>query len=81
MRDKVDEILADRQDEYGDAITNFIMIGRVWGALLQIDDIAPEQVALMMDALKTVRIFSNPLHVDSWNDKLGYIQLAREIVL
>ena len=81
MRDKVNEILADRQEEYGDSYTNFTTIGRLWGALLQIEEIPPHQVALMMDALKSVRVFANPLHEDSWNDKIGYIQLTKEIVV
>jgi len=76
---KVDEILSKRQEEYGDADNNFLAIGRIWGALLGIEDIAPHEVALMMDALKSVRLFRNPFHEDSWNDKLGYIHHGRNI--
>lgn len=78
---KVNEILQDREDEYGDAQENFDTIGKIWGALLKLDEPIPAwQVALMMDSLKTVRLFQNPTHEDSWLDKEGYIYHARDIV-
>jgi hypothetical protein len=76
---KVETILASRQDEYGDAIDNFVKIGKIWGALLDRDEIPAYQVALMMDALKTVRLFRSPEHEDSWLDKQGYTQHGYEI--
>lgn len=76
---KVETILASRQDEYGDAIDNFEKIGKIWGALLDTDEIPAYQVALMMDALKTVRLFRSPEHEDSWLDKQGYTQHGYEI--
>jgi hypothetical protein len=33
----------------------------------------------MMDSLKTVRLFNNPNHEDSWLDKQGYVQHGKEI--
>ena len=80
MRDKVDEILEERLEQYGDAYTEFTTIGRIWGALLKIEDIPPYEVALLMDALKTVRLFHNPAHEDSYNDKFGYLRHYKEIV-
>lgn len=80
MPKKIEKVLLDRQNEYGDALENFEKIGKVWGALLDIDPIEPYKVALMMDALKTVRLFKNATHEDSWADKLGYIHHAYEIV-
>jgi hypothetical protein len=76
---KVETILAEREADYGDAGQNFEKIGRVWGALLEIDEIPAYQVALMMDALKTVRLFRSPEHEDSWLDKQGYTQHGYEI--
>lgn len=76
---RVNEILADRQEIHGDAITNFTMIGRMWGAMLQIEDIPPHVVALMYDAGKSVRCISNPHHEDNWLDKTGYTQHGMEI--
>ena len=76
---QIDAILAARESEYGDARENFEKIGKVWAALLEIEDIPAYQVALMMDALKTVRLFRNPDHEDSWLDKEGYTKHGREI--
>jgi hypothetical protein len=76
---KIETILAMREAQYGDALDNFEKIGKVWGALLDIEPIPPYQVALMMDALKTVRLFRNPSHEDSWLDKEGYTQHGRDI--
>jgi hypothetical protein len=75
----VTDILAERQEIHGDAITNFTMIGRMWGALLQIEDIPPHVVALMYDAGKSVRCMANPLHDDNWLDKQGYTKHGMEI--
>jgi uncharacterized membrane protein len=80
MSKKVDKILAERLEQYGEAIIEFTAIGRIWGALLKIEDIEPHKVALMMDALKTVRCFANPLHFDSWLDKQGYTRHGMEII-
>lgn len=79
MPQELKKILDNRQEEYGDALENFETIGRIWAALLDIDDIKPWQVALMMDALKTVRLFKNPSHEDSWLDKEGYTQHGKDI--
>jgi hypothetical protein len=75
----VTDILAERQEIHGDAVTNFTMIGRMWGALLQIEDIPPHVVALMYDAGKSVRCMANPLHDDNWLDKQGYTKHGMEI--
>ena len=78
---KINEILNNRQSEYGNAQENFEKIGKIWGALLDLDKpIEAWKVALMMDSLKTVRLFKNPQHKDSWLDKQGYIYHAHEIV-
>ena len=80
VSEKVNRVLAERQEDYGNAEDNFATIGRIWGALLDRSDIPSYQVALMMDALKSVRCFNNPKHEDSWIDKLGYIHLGKEII-
>jgi hypothetical protein len=80
MSKKLNEILDSRQEDYGDASDNFTAIGRMWGALLKIEDIPGWQVGLMMDAFKSVRCFANPYKDDSWDDKSGYIKHARDLV-
>jgi|APCry1669191515_1035360.scaffolds.fasta_scaffold00852_9 hypothetical protein len=76
----IDQILEDRQEKYGDASENFALIGRLWGAILHTDDLAPEEVAVMMIALKSVRVLKNPTYSDSWDDIVGYVTVGREIV-
>ena len=81
MSESLEALLKARGKMYGDAGDNFIAIGRGWGAILDIADIAPHQVALMMDFLKTIRCSNNPTHQDSWQDKAGYVELGRRISL
>lgn len=74
---KIKQILEERNMYHGDFYSNFLTIGKVWGALLGIEAIQPYKVALMMDAFKTVRAFNNPEHEDNWLDKFGYTQHAQ----
>lgn len=76
---EIDDVLANRQNEYGSAERNFNAIGRGWGAMLGISDIPGWKVALMMDFFKTIRCVANPNHHDSWIDKQGYTQHGHEI--
>jgi len=79
---RVEEILKERLKEYGDAYIEFTAIGRVWAGFLKLeDDIPAYQVALMMDALKSVRLFYNPYKEDSWDDKEGYTKHGRDAAL
>jgi len=64
----LNEILKDRQETYGSPEEAFTRIGRMWGAILNTDDIPAHEVDLMMIALKTIRIANNPQHEDSWLD-------------
>jgi len=77
---KIKKILKKRQKDYGDAEIAFTRIGRMWGAILDQDDLQAYEVALMMDALKTIRLTNNPWHEDSWDDKLGYTIHGRGIM-
>jgi hypothetical protein len=80
-RNRVEKILEQRLEEYGDAFTEFTAIGRVWAGFLKLeDDIPAYQVALMMDALKSVRLFHNPYKDDSWLDKEGYTKHGKTIM-
>lgn len=73
---KIKAILEQRDMHHGDFYANFAKIGKIWGALLDIEPIEAYKVGLMMDALKTVRAFANPEHEDNWLDKFGYTQHA-----
>ena len=78
--DPLQKIMEDRETLYGNAEYNFMKIGRMWGALLDIEDIEPHVVALMFDAAKSVRAYGNSEYEDSWLDKLGYTLHALTIV-
>lgn len=67
-----------RQASYGHPKDNFTDIGRMWGALLRIDDISPEKVALMMAGLKLAReSFSQK--DDNKIDCVGYL-LTKQMI-
>lgn len=76
----LNEVLKDRQETYGSPEEAFTRIGRMWGAILNTDDIPAHEVDLMMIALKIIRIANNPQHEDSWLDLSGYIRHGRKIV-
>lgn len=69
----IEDILNERQKQYGNATQNFYSIGIMWSAILNLPyAIEPYQVAQMMIALKLQRISVNPDHEDSWLDIQGY---------
>lgn len=80
MREEVKKVLASRQEDYGDAETNFTAIGGAWGAALGRSAIQAHEVALMNAIEKIIRIIANPTHADSWVDLDGYLHLAKDIV-
>lgn len=79
MSKKLEEILKDREQQYGNANNNFTRIGIGWGAILDIDAIPAHVVALMYDFGKTIRCAVNPELEDSWLDKEGYTTHGKEI--
>ena len=80
MTNKLDQILEQRQEDYGDAKEAFTRIGRGIGAILNIPDVSATNVALIADFIKTIRVANNPEHEDSWLDKQGYTKHGMEIV-
>lgn len=71
-------VTKDRAATYGSAEDSFAMLGRVWGARLGIA-LRPDQVAIMLADLKTVRAWENPGHIDNWIDGAGYFACGGEI--
>lgn len=61
-----------RQEAYGHPFDNFGRAGRMWGAILGIADVTPEQVALCMVALKMSRECHQPGD-DNVVDAMGYL--------
>ena len=73
MVKNVNDILDDRQAQYGDATENFRQIGIMWGVLFGLPySLSADQVAQMMIALKLQRISVSADPKDSWLDIQGY---------
>lgn len=73
-------ISGDRAAQYGDAHDTHRRIGIMWGAILGLNmPVPPAEVALCMDAVKSIRAAKNPQYADSWIDKAGYAALGGEM--
>lgn len=69
---EADRIVAgDRNADYGHPKDDFARTGRMWGAILGVDDVAPELVGLCMVALKISREVNKPKR-DNRVDMAGY---------
>lgn len=71
-------ISGERAQTYGDSTESHRRIGRLWAAILDVDEVPPHQVALMMAALKISRAVGDPTHEDSYVDMAGYAALGYE---
>jgi len=68
----------DRALTHGDVEDNFASIAAIWSARLGVT-IRPDQVAIMLIDLKTVRAWGNPSHYDNWIDMAGYAACGGEV--
>ncbi len=69
-----------RNDDYGHPADDFARAGRMWGAILGLPDVTPEQVALCMIAVKIAREVHRPKR-DNLVDIAGYagtVEMIRE---
>lgn len=69
----------DRKETYGDAAADFTRTGKMWAAVLGLDEVTAEQVALCMALVKIGRLCHTPNHEDSWVDIVGYAALGGQI--
>ncbi len=71
-------VFGDRNKEYGPPDLDFMVVGRIWAALLsahlqvRVDDIPPAIVAVMLAGLKLGRLGRTPEHRDGRVDLIGY---------
>lgn len=72
-------ISGDRRQSYGDAGEDLTRTGKMWAAVLGLDEVTPEQVAQCMVLVKLGRLCHTPNHEDSWVDICGYAALGAEI--
>lgn len=67
----------DREDIYGNAEENYSRIAIIWSGLVG-TYLSPNDVALMMAALKLYRAQTNPEHLDSFVDAIAYVAIAAQ---
>lgn len=75
----VELVNGERQATYGHPYHNFVDIGRIWGSILDIPDIDPEKVALMMMGVKISRL-KHKYHEDGNIDFFGYENCLDQII-
>lgn len=75
--DRVDAMITERANQWGDAQSTHARIGDVWSGILGID-VSARQVALCMAGLKLVRAEINPGNEDSYVDGHAYLRFAED---
>lgn len=78
MSEKIDTLLEQRGQSWGNAAATHARIAQVWSGILD-TEVTAGQVALMMTGLKLVRASVNPDDPDSFDDGHGYLAIAEAI--
>lgn len=73
-------VTQDRAATHGDIENSFADIAAIWSIRLGVT-VRPDQVALLLIDLKTVRAWGNPAHADNWVDLAGYAACGGELAL
>lgn len=85
---EIDDILAeasclisgDRQDTYGDIGESWERIGKLWGAILNLDEpIDAHTVGCMLALMKISRIANDHTHTDNYIDAVAYVAGAGQL--
>ena len=76
--DKIDSLLKQRGEIYGDMVQTHVLIAQVWSGILG-HEVSAGEVALCMAGLKLVRAANNPDHQDNFDDAHGYLKIAENI--
>jgi len=85
LQEAYDLLNKDRNIDYGGTDSSFPKLATMWTLLLQ-DKLATEErvtetdVAMLMSALKLLRISANPHKMDSWVDLIGYAAIGSDFV-
>jgi hypothetical protein len=64
-------VSSDRGNDYGTPFEDFSRTGKIWAAILGVDEVSPEKVALCMAGLKISRL-CHKIKTDSIIDLAGY---------
>lgn len=78
MSEYENDILKDREKNYGDPIQMHTRIAKIWSAILN-KPVTAYEVALCMTGLKLVRATKNASDPDSLIDAHGYAEIAQTI--
>lgn len=73
-------VTLDRAATHGPVEDSFAMIAALWSVRLGVA-IRPDQVAILLVDLKTVRAWGNPGHGDNWVDMAGYAACGGELAV
>lgn len=73
------DILHERESQWGDPYTMHSKIAKIWSGIFGID-IEPWQVALAMVGMKAARASHNPTDLDSVVDMKGYLEIFELLV-
>jgi hypothetical protein len=85
---EIDDILAqasclisgERQETYGDICESWERIGKLWAAVLELDEpISPHMVGTMLALMKISRIANDPTHTDNYIDAVAYVAGAGQL--
>jgi len=73
----------DRDEDYGDPLSNFSRIARMFNCYkgAEFTKLEPEDIAVINILQKISRISNTPEHGDSWTDIAGYAALGYEVTL
>lgn len=71
---KASKVCLDRGWHYGDPFIKYNKVAKIWSQILG-EEVTPQQVVLMMMAIKIVRLSNDPGHEDSVVDIAGYAQV------
>ncbi len=73
-------IAGDRQDTYGDIHESWERIGKLWSAVLQLNEpIPPHMIGCMLALMKISRIANDPTHTDNYIDAVAYVAGAGQL--
>lgn len=72
-------VYGDRHDAYGHPYDDFARTGKIWAAILGLDEVTPEQVALCQIAIKISRQCNQPKR-DNAVDIAGYADCLQRVV-
>lgn len=73
-------VTVDRAATHGALENSFAQIAAIWSVRLGLP-VTPDQVAILLIDLKTVRAWGNPRHADNWVDIAGYAACGGELAL